>query len=80
MIWGLGAAGLTLALGQGCSATESATKGLADSASAGGDLGNKAPDLAAPRADLSFSGADGGFPPIDKIAPKVTQTATFALG
>ncbi len=79
MLRGLGATGLTLALGAGCSTVEGeAAPGpdrgiIADIMQAGQEMAVAAPD-AGP------SGGPTGLPPIDLSAPKSTQTATFALG
>ena len=81
LLRGLGAAGLGLLLGPGCDTSKGAAAPLADRGLLGArDVGAGSADLGATAQDQGLPGADGGLPPIDLAAPKVTQTATFALG
>jgi hypothetical protein len=73
LLRGLGAAGLALVVGPGCT-----TAGGPGSGSV--DRGLPGPDRGLAAADADFVGGDGGLPPIDRAAPAVTRTATFALG
>lgn len=76
VIRGLGAAGIVWLAGPGCSLSS----GKSPPGNTSLDAGASGPDGAAAR-DLVASGdAFVGLPPIDLKAPKVTQTATFALG
>ena len=77
LLYGLGAAGLSLVAG-GCTTAGSAVRADPDIGAA--DAGPAAADRTLPPMDKGFIGADGGLPPIDLEAPGVTQTATFALG
>ena len=81
---GLGLAGLSLALGPACTTGSGFTAQGADLASAvGADRGVPSPDaIVASSPDVGGLGADAssGLPPMDLVQPKVTQTATFALG
>jgi hypothetical protein len=76
LLRGLGAAGLLLLGRCTTSGVQRTDRGVAVAADEGVVAAGEGP----PPADTSFSGADGGLPPIDLAAPAVTQTATFALG
>lgn len=75
LLRGLGAAGL-LMLGRCTTPGGQRT----DRGVVAADQGVVTADKGPPLVDTSFLGADGGLPPIDLVAPTVTQTATFALG
>ncbi len=80
LLRGLGAAGLSLVIGRGCTTKGEAAPTGVDRGHVFRDTGASGVDRSRPPADTGLSGADSGLPPIDLAAPKVTQTATFALG
>ncbi len=73
------AAGAALMLAWGCGAATEPTPSGADGSVATPDASAHTPDSGQPAPDLP-PGTSAGLSTIDTTAPKVTRTATFALG